>query len=129
MDRNSGVGAALASPHLLCALAILCWSGNFVVARLANLDVPPVALSFWRHVLAAVMALPFVLPVLRRDWPTVRARPGLFAALTLLFVAGNTLVYFCVLHTTVINASSAGRNTCATASGGTARSGSSSRIW
>lgn len=50
------------------------------------------------------MVLPFVLPVIRRDWPTVWQKRGLFAGLSFQFVAGNTLVYFCVLNTTVINA-------------------------
>lgn len=63
------------------------------------------SLSFWRHLLAALMVLPLVLPAVRSDWPVVRARPGIFAVLSLLFVAGNTLVYFAVLHTSVINTS------------------------
>jgi len=101
-DQNSG--AAQTTAYALCSLAILCWAGNFIVARLANLDVPPVALSFWRHALAAAMVLPFVIPALRRDWPQIRENPGSIAALSFLFVVGNTLVYFCVQHTTVINA-------------------------
>jgi drug/metabolite transporter (DMT)-like permease len=44
------------------------------------------------------------LPVLRTDWPVIRSNLGLFSVLSFLFVAGNTLVYFCVLYTTVINA-------------------------
>jgi len=105
MDKaKTAVGAIFTSPYALCSYAILCWAGNFVVARLANLDVPPVSLSFWRHILAALMVLPLVLPVLRSDWPAVKANPGIFSVLSLLFVAGNTLVYFSVLHTSVINA-------------------------
>lgn len=95
---------AAAGPYALLALAILCWGGNFAVGRWANLDAPPVALSFWRHVAAALMALPFVAGRIGGDWPAVRRHAGLFAALSALFVAGNTLVYFSVLHTTVINA-------------------------
>ena len=98
------ITAVIASPYALCSYAILCWAGNFVVARLANLDVPPVSLSFWRHLLAAAMVLPIVIPVLRADWPVIKHHPGTFAILSFLFVAGNTLVYFCVLYTTVINA-------------------------
>lgn len=98
------ITAIIASPYALCSYAILCWAGNFVVARLANLDVPPVSLSFWRHILAALMVLPLVIPAFRTDWPVIRQNPGIFAILSFLFVAGNTLVYFCVLHTTVINA-------------------------
>lgn len=98
------ITAVIASPYALCSYAILCWAGNFVVARLANLDVPPVSLSFWRHLLAAVMVLPLVIPVFRADWQIIRRHLGTFATLSFLFVVGNTLVYFCVLHTTVINA-------------------------
>ena len=95
---------ALTNPYLLLSFAILVWGGNFVVGRLANLDVPPVALSFWRHLLAAAMVLPAVAGSHRRDWATVRGRLGALAAMTFLFVAGNTLVYFSVLHTSVTNA-------------------------
>lgn len=103
-EPGSVIRAVFTSPYALCSYAILCWAGNFVVARLANLDVPPVSLSFWRHILAALMVLPLVLPVLRTDWPVIKENLGLFAILSFLFVAGNTLVYFSVLHTTVINA-------------------------
>lgn len=92
------------NPYVLLSLAILCWSGNFVVGRLANLDVPPVALSFWRHILALVLVVPFAVPALRRDWPTVREKLGIFAILSALFVAGNTAVYFAILETAIINA-------------------------
>ena len=54
----AGLKSALTSAYALCAFAILCWAGNFVVARLANLDVPPIALSFWRHVLAVLHTHP-----------------------------------------------------------------------
>lgn len=94
----------LTSPYVLLSFAILCWGGNFVVARWANADVPPVALSFWRHLLAAAMVAPFILPLLKSDWQAVRANTGNFLAMGALLAAGNTLVYFAVLNTTVINA-------------------------
>lgn len=94
----------LGSPYVLLSFAILCWGGNFVAARLANADIPPVALSFWRHTFAALLVLPFILPVLRTDWPNIRANLGNFAVMGLTLAVGNTLVYFAVLHTTVINA-------------------------
>ena len=95
-------GTALRSPYLLLAFAILCWSGNFAVGRWANIDVPPVALSFWRHLAAAALVAPFA--PLREDWAALRRSLPSLAALSALFVAGNTLVYFSILHTTVINA-------------------------
>ena len=94
----------MGSPQAVLTVAILCWSGNFVVGRYANLDVPPVALSFWRHLLATALVLPMVVPVWRRDWPVVRGHLVMFAALAGLFVAGNTFVYIAILHTSVVNA-------------------------
>lgn len=88
----------------LCTFAILCWSGNFIVGRLAYLDVPPVALSFWRHVFAAMLVVPLAFPHIRRDWAELRTGWRSIAVLSGLFVTGNTLVYFVVNMTTVINA-------------------------
>ncbi|MBM3488714.1 MAG: DMT family transporter [Alphaproteobacteria bacterium] len=106
-DRSTtpgGVLATAAGSYALLSFAILCWGGNFVVGRFANLDMPPIALSFWRHAVAAALVLPFVVPALRRDWAVLRTRLGLFAVLIFLFVAGNTLAYFSVLHTSITNA-------------------------
>lgn len=90
--------------YVLLSLAILIWGGNFVVGRWANLDVPPIALSFWRHVLAAAIVLPVVAGGLKREWPEIRKRLGAVTVMALFFVAGNTFVYFSILHTTVVNA-------------------------
>lgn len=100
----AGPLAVLTSPYLLLSLAILMWGGNFVVGRLVQFDTPPLALSFWRHLFAAAIILPFALKALAADWPTVRRRFATVALLSVVFVAGNTLVYFAVLHTTVTNA-------------------------
>ena len=103
MTRNQLIGV-LGSPYVLLSFAILCWGGNFVAARVANADIPPVALSFWRHTFAALLILPFILPQIRTDWPNIRANLGKFAIMGITLALGNTLVYFAVLHTTVINA-------------------------
>ena len=102
--KRAAARAAAAAPHAALAFAVLCWSGNFAVGRWASPDMPPVALSFWRHAAAAVLVAPFAAAALRRDWPAVRGRLPALALLAALFVAGNTLVYFSVLNTTVINA-------------------------
>ena len=103
-DTGGGLLQVLLSPYVLLSFAVLCWGGNFVVGRWANLDMPPIALSFWRHLFAFAMVAPFVVPKLKADWPTVRANAGMFAIMSALFVAGNTLVYFSIINTTVINA-------------------------
>lgn len=59
----------------LLALTTLFWGGNFVLGRAVSADIPPVALAWWRWVLAMAVILPFavrglwqVRAVLRRDW-------------------------------------------------------------
>ena len=75
-----------------------------MVGRWANIDVPPIALSFWRHLFAAVIIIPFVLPYLKKDLPGMRAGLWSLGTMGVLLAAGNTLVYYAVLHTTVTNA-------------------------
>jgi drug/metabolite transporter (DMT)-like permease len=55
------------SPYLLLSLANLFWAGNWIVGRGIRDDVPPLALSFWRWVIALAFLLPLAWPYLRRD--------------------------------------------------------------
>src|SRR3546814_19059997 len=41
-------------------IAVLCWSGNALVARAFYDQIPPLSLPFWRWVLATTLLLPFV---------------------------------------------------------------------
>lgn len=85
-------------------LTALFWAGNAVLARGVAGEIPPVALSFWRWVLALAVLLPFGLPrvyrqrqVLRRHWRSML----LLAALSV--GAFNTLLYLAAQTTTAIN--------------------------
>ncbi|MGE5145911.1 MAG: EamA family transporter, partial [Candidatus Eiseniibacteriota bacterium] len=53
---GEGPAAALrrvvTSPYALLVLAALFWGGNWVAGRGLRGDVPPVALAFWRWVVA-----------------------------------------------------------------------------
>jgi len=92
------------APYLLLTLAVLFWSGNFIVGRAIAGDVPPVTLAFWRWTIGLVFILALGhrqlradLPALRRNWPMV----VLLAALGI--AAFNTLVYFGLRSTTAVN--------------------------
>ncbi len=93
-----------ASPYLLLILANLFWAGNWVIGRGMRADVPPIALSFWRWIIALLCLLPFAWPYLKKDWPALRAawRPlallGLFG--TALY---NALTYAGLQQTEAIN--------------------------
>jgi drug/metabolite transporter (DMT)-like permease len=91
-----GVGLAL--------LAVVLWSGNFIVARGLNKAVPPVSLAFFRWLFATLL----LLPVAARD--VVRQR-SLFLPhwrhLCLTAITGvsifNTLIYVAGSYTTATN--------------------------
>jgi drug/metabolite transporter (DMT)-like permease len=54
-----------AYPYFLLALASLFWAGNWVTGRAVRGDMPPVALTFWRWAVAALLLAPIALPRLR----------------------------------------------------------------
>lgn len=91
--------------YLLLVLTTLFWSGNFVLARAMHDSLPPVALSFWRWMLAGTVLAPFAwrrmlaaLPLLKTHWRTV-------LPLALFGVAGyNTLAYQGLQSTPATNA-------------------------
>lgn len=102
---EQGVAARLyASAPLLLCLAVLGWSGNFVVGRLVGGSVPPVQLAFLRWALASVLILPFAWPHLRADAAELTRR---WASVLTLAVTGvavfNTFVYKGLQTTTVVN--------------------------
>ncbi len=72
-----------------------------------RLDVPPVALSFWRWAGASLLIIYFAWPKLKKDWPIMRRRENL-PLLLLLALTGiamfNTLLYSGLHSTIAINA-------------------------
>lgn len=92
-------------PYLLLTLTPLFWAGNAVVGRAVAGHFPPITLSILRWTTAFLIALPFALPHLIRDWPAIRERIGL---MTVLSVAGismfNSLQYWALEYTEALNA-------------------------
>ena len=92
------------SPYLLLTLANLFWAGNWVVSRAFRGELPPVALSFWRWMVALLCLLTISLPHVRRDWPQLRASWRWLLFFGALGTGGyNLLVYGGLQHTTAIN--------------------------
>jgi len=92
-------------PYVLLVLTALFWSGNFIVARAAHIDVPPIGLAFWRWFGALIVVLPFAWRPLKADWPVIRRHWRIIGALAVIGVASfNTLVYLGLQTTTAINA-------------------------
>lgn len=59
-------------PFLLLTLTALFWSGNWIIGRGTVGDVPPIALAWWRWVLALLFMMPLAHPQIRAAWPAIR---------------------------------------------------------
>ncbi len=91
--------------YLLLTLTTLFWSGNFVVSRGMHAAIPPLALSFWRWVLALVILLIFAGRYFVEERESIRENWKFIAVQGVLGVGlFNTLVYLAVQSTTAINA-------------------------
>lgn len=94
-----------ANPYVLLSLTALFWSGNMVVGRGITDSVPPITLAFWRWSLALLLILPFALPHLRAQWPTLKAAWRPVVILGILSVGCyNTFAYIALQYTTATNA-------------------------
>ena len=95
LDRNTA---------FLLTLPPLFWAGNAVLARMLVGEVPPLALSLARWVLALALFLPFVWRGLVAAWPQLRAawRDVLWISLTGV-AAYNSLQYVAVQTSSAVN--------------------------
>jgi drug/metabolite transporter (DMT)-like permease len=92
-------------PYVLLTLTSFFWAGNAVIGRAVADRIPPVALSQIRWTLALLLILPFAWQDLRASLPTIRRHIGLLTLLALTGVSAfNTMLYWSLHHTTVINA-------------------------
>lgn len=91
-------------PYLLLAVAVLFWAGNWVFARALRNDVPPVALAFWRWVVALVILTPFALRYVARQWDMIAGAWRLLALLACLATVFQHIpVYIGLRETTATN--------------------------
>ena len=91
-------------PYLALLAAVAIWGGNWIVGRALQGQVPPVALSFWRWVIAAAIFLPFVIRPLWRQRAVVRREWRRLLVLALVGIACfNALIYYGLESTTAIN--------------------------
>lgn len=91
-------------PYFLLVLATLFWSGNFVLGRGMHAVMPPIALSFWRWLLALLILLALAHKRLWYDRKLLTRHARFIICQGLLAVTGfNTLLYMAMQHTSVIN--------------------------
>ena len=94
----------LASPHLLLLLTQLFWAGNAIAGRFAVGEVPPVALAFWRWVLALLILAPLAMPRVVAQRRTIVRHWRLLTLLALTSVAMYTsFLYLALISSPAVN--------------------------
>ena len=92
------------SAYLLLGLTVLFWAGNAIVGRAAHGVVPPMALAFWRWLMAWLVVMPMSWPHLRRDWPELLRRWKIVVLLGVTGVASfGAFLYWGLQFTTAVN--------------------------
>jgi len=92
------------SPYLLLTLTPFFWSCNWIIGRALHEDMPPMALTFFRWLLASLVLAPFVVRRLARDWPTIRTHWRTMALLGSIGIAlHNAIAYLGLNYTTATN--------------------------
>ncbi|WP_292897897.1 MULTISPECIES: DMT family transporter [unclassified Nitratireductor] len=90
--------------YLFLCLTTLFWGGNAVAGRLAVGHVSPMMLTTLRWIIGCVLLAAFAWPHLRRDWPAIRPKLPLLAALGALgFTGFNAVFYSSAQFTSAIN--------------------------
>lgn len=89
---------------LFALLAILIWSGNTVVSKLASGVIQPAVIAFDRWLLAALVLTPFLLRPVWRERAAIRPCLGRLLVLSLLgMVLYQSLAYFAAAATSATN--------------------------
>jgi drug/metabolite transporter (DMT)-like permease len=88
----------------LAVFATFIWSGNFIVARAVNKEIPPISLNFYRWLIASLIIFPFAFKKIKAEWKTVKQSWHYLFWISLTGIAlFNTFVYIGAHYTSAIN--------------------------
>ncbi len=88
----------------LAVLATFIWSGNFIVARAVNKEIPAISLNFYRWLTASIIIFPFAFKKFKAEWKVVRQSWHYLFWISLTGIAlFNTFVYIGAHYTSAIN--------------------------
>jgi drug/metabolite transporter (DMT)-like permease len=92
------------SPYLLLTLAPFFWAVNWIVGRGFAADIPPIAMTFFRWLFAALMLAPFAWRDVRRHATVIRGNWRTLLSLAAIGVSTHTaLAYLGLNYTTATN--------------------------
>jgi len=86
---------------ILCAL---CWSGNFIVGKVATLyEIPPLTLNFFRWLIVWLILFPFTIKDILQKKELVRKNFGSLFIMSLTSISiFNSVVYYSLNFTQVL---------------------------
>lgn len=88
----------------LAVLAAFIWSGNFIVAKAVNKEIPPISLNFYRWLTASIIIFPFAYKKFNAEWKIVKQSWHYLFWISLTGIAlFNTFVYVGAHYTSAIN--------------------------
>jgi len=97
-NKNTITGIGLA------ILAVLIWSGNFVIARGVSKQVPPVSLAFFRWSTASLIIIPFAIRYVKKEYKyALRSWKIILCAALTGITFFNTFIYIGAHSTSAIN--------------------------
>ena len=99
-SETSRKGAAV---YVYLILVMATWSSAIILNRAMHEIMPPVAVSFWRWAIMAVVLYVLVRRRLAAELPFIRAQAKQFAVMAALLVGATTLTIIAVNFTTAIN--------------------------
>jgi drug/metabolite transporter (DMT)-like permease len=98
IEKNIYTGIGLA------VLATFIWSGNFIVARAVNKEIPPISLNFYRWLVASLIIFLFAFKKFKAEWKIVKHSWHYLFWISLTGIAlFNTFVYIGAHYTSAIN--------------------------
>ena len=92
--------------YLLLTLSVLFWAGNFIVGKFATLfQIPPLTLNVLRWLSVWIILMPFTYKEIYNNLPYVKKNWLVISFMGLITISTfNSVVYFALNHTQVINA-------------------------
>ena len=92
--------------YLLLTLSVLFWAGNFIVGKFATLfQIPPLTLNVLRWLSVWIILMPFTYKEIYNNLPYIKKNWFVISFMGLITISTfNSVVYFALNHTQVINA-------------------------
>jgi len=90
--------------YFMATATVFGWASGIVIGRAIYETIPPIGVSFWRWLIAAVCLLPFVVPKWKTEAPIVFKSWKLCLSMGLFMISASTISMVSVNFTTATNA-------------------------